>query len=464
MTAAAMIFGPAYPAPNRRHFAVLALLLAAFAVYGSIAPLHLQRLPFAEAIARFRAVLAQPLVMQSRSDWLANFLLLLPLGFSLMATLCCDRPNWTLPALPVVLAACVALAVFVEFAQLFFPPRVSSVNDIAAQALGSVTGILFWLLRGQHLTANARLLWRDFGSKNTAHLLLPFYVFVVLIVQTLPFDFTLSPVELYHKYKECRIHLLPFAASGVMGFELANKVFWNAALYAPVGFMLAHLPGRVGRNGARVLVLGLTVASVIELAQLLAFSRSFDSIDILTGGTAVLAAWLFVRRFPRPLDKPELRRILLAGCLAALVFMEWQPFRFSLSLSEARSRLHQVSLLPFVDYLQGNYINSLDDGIHKILLFVPLGVLLAPCRPASREKLLLCWSLAVIAAVVLEMGQLFLPVRYPSGSDVLVDSAAAGIGLLFAYRRVYPPLPRTVTSSLRPAAKLSSHHGYRISL
>jgi glycopeptide antibiotics resistance protein len=461
---AARIFVPAYPAPNRRHFAVLALLFATIAVYGSVTPLHPQRLPLAEALARFRLVLAQPLAIQSRSDWLANVLLLLPLGFCLMAMLCCDRPHWGLPALPVVLIACVTLAVFVEFAQLFFPPRVSSINDIAAQTVGGAMGALFWLLRGQRLTANARILWRDFGSRNTVHLLLPLYLFVVLVVQTLPFDFTLSPVELYHKYQEGRVHLLPFTSSGVAGFELANKLFWNAVLFAPVGLLLIHLPGRVNRSGARILVLGLSAAGAIELAQLLAVSRFFDTIDILTGGAAVFAAWYIARRFSSPLEKPTLRRTLLVACLAALVFMEWQPFQFSLSLSQARSRFHQVSLLPFVDYLEGNYIDSLDDGIHKILLFVPLGVLLAPSTPVSRGSILFRWSLAVALAVVLEMGQLFLPTRYPSFSDVLVGGAAAGIGLLVAYRRVRPPLRLPVTPSFRPTGNSFHRHGYRIVL
>jgi glycopeptide antibiotics resistance protein len=420
-------------APNRRHYAVLALLLAAFAVYGSIAPLRTQGMPWAEAVEHFRRVLAQPLAMPSRSDWLANFLLLLPFGFCLMAAICCDRPYLVAPALPVTVVVCLALAAFVEFAQLFFPPRVSSINDIAAQGAGGTTGALVWLLRGQRLTANARQLWNDFGARNTVHLLLPLYLFVLLIVQTLPFDFTLSPVELYRKYKQGRVHLLPFTTS-TGGVELTNKHFWNMALFAPVGLLLAHLPSRAGRSGVFALFAGLSAAAAIEFAQLLALSRYFDSTDILIGGAAVLAAWFVARRFAGQMKRTEVRAVLMAGCLTVLIFMEWQPFDFVPSLSAARLRLHQVTLLPFVDYLGGDYINSLDDGIHKVLLFATLGVLLAWPPPASRAALVRRWSFAVAVAVVLESGQLFLPTRYPSITDVLVAATSSGIGLLVANR------------------------------
>ena len=106
----------AYPPPNQLHYAVLALLFAAFTVYGSVTPLHLHPMPFTEAAERFREVLDQPIAIKSRSDWLANFLLLLPLGFLLMGALCCDSPRQLAGlVVPLVLIACIALAVFVEF-------------------------------------------------------------------------------------------------------------------------------------------------------------------------------------------------------------------------------------------------------------------------------------------------------------------------------------------------------------
>jgi VanZ family protein len=443
MSTTATIFISANSAPNRRHFAVLALLFAAVAIYGSLAPLRFHPLPLAQAVECFRLVLAHPIAVQSRSDWLANSLLQLPFGFCLMAAICCDRPLFfAAPALLVTLIACLALAGFVEFAQLYFPPRVCSINDIVAQELGGATGAFLWLIRGQRLTANARRLWSDFGSRSTAHLLLPLYLFFLLVIQALPFDFTLSPVEIYHKYKIGRIHLSPFADSGVGSFELANKHFWNIALFAPVGLLLAHLPGLVGRNAAIVFVLGFTIAVAIEFIQLLAWSRYYDTTDILTGTASVFVGWFAARRYAGLLDKPGLRAVLLACCVAVLIFMEWQPFDFVLSLSRASQRFHAISLVPFAEYLQGqNYLNALDDCVHKILLFGTLGAALTPHSSASRATFLFRWSLAIALAAVLEAGQVFLPSRHASVTDVLIASASSGFGMFVVHRFEEHPRP-----------------------
>ena len=129
-----------------------------------------------------------------------------------------------------------------------------------------------------------------------------------------------------------------------------------------------------------------------------------------------------------------LRMLLMTVCIAALIYMEWQPFDFDPSLSQAKLNLRKVSLIPFLDYLGDNYIGALDDVLHKILLYAPLGVFLAPAAPASRSTVLFRWSLAIAVAVVMETGQLFLPTRYSSISDVIVAGCASGTALLFAVR------------------------------
>jgi VanZ family protein len=340
----------------------------------------------------------------------------------------------------------------IEFTQLYFPPRVSSINDIAAESLGGALGALFWLLRGQWFTGAARRMWTAFSLHGTAGLLLPCYLAFVVASSALPFDFTVSPVELWPKYKEGRVHLTPFTSSGESVFQLANKYFWNAAIFAPIGVLLGHLAGAVWRSGRSwplILGLGMLAAGAIEFMQLFVVSRFCDINDVLTGGPAVLVGWaiVLVHRRLRPSSSAStiLRWGVLIAWLGVPIFMEWQPFNFVLDLSTARDRLHHVSLLPFFDYYQGNYLHGLDEIVHKMLLFLPLGVLLVPTAPASRGAILFRWSLAVTVAVVLEAGQLFLPTRHASVSDVLVGGLAAGISLLVARRRVTPPLRHSAT-------------------
>src|SRR5262249_215965 len=75
-----------------RHSAGLALLCAALIVYGSLVPFRLTWLPWVQAVGRFQGLCAAPVKLESRSDWAANALLMVPLAYLLTAALSVDRP------------------------------------------------------------------------------------------------------------------------------------------------------------------------------------------------------------------------------------------------------------------------------------------------------------------------------------------------------------------------------------
>ena len=105
-------------------------------------------------------------------------------------------------------------------------------------------------------------------------------------------------------------------------------------------------------------------------------------------------------------------------------------------LDRAAGRLRDLPLLPFLDYYGGDYLNTLDDFVHKLLLFVPLGALLAPPPPARAwgRAGFAGWLAATGIAAILETGQLFLPGRHASLTDILVAGAAAWLGLALTCR------------------------------
>ncbi|MCX7274734.1 MAG: VanZ family protein, partial [Burkholderiales bacterium] len=128
----------------QRPVALFSLWLAytAFVVYGSLVPLDWRPMPFDQALAAFRQIPFLTLGIESRADWIANGVLYAPLGFLSASLLLTSR--WRLVrglALPVALAGCLALAVGVEFSQLFFPPRTVSLNDLIAEGIGTLVGV-----------------------------------------------------------------------------------------------------------------------------------------------------------------------------------------------------------------------------------------------------------------------------------------------------------------------------------
>jgi VanZ family protein len=133
---------------NRTLFFATALYLL-FVIYGSLVPLAFNNLPVETAVSQFKAIRYLNLGAGSRADWIANIVLYIPLAFGLSATFGGIRHPLARALIAIIiLVFCLALAVAVEFTQLFFPPRTVSINDLIAEALGSVIGILVWQFFG----------------------------------------------------------------------------------------------------------------------------------------------------------------------------------------------------------------------------------------------------------------------------------------------------------------------------
>ena len=91
--------------------------------------------------------------------------------------------------------------------------------------------------------------------------------------------------------------------------------------------------------------------------------------------------------------------------------------------------------VPFSGYYWGNPLNAFGELTTKLLLGVPVGALLqmiyTPGTSAGRR-----WQAAGILTVsfciflVIELGQLLLPSRYPDQTDVYIGTAGACIGMV----------------------------------
>jgi glycopeptide antibiotics resistance protein len=448
------------PILTSRQYAWLTLGFLTVAVYGSLVPFHFRSLPLDEAISRYREALSQPLRIESRSDWVSNILLFIPLGFVFMATLAVDRARqagWI--AALVVLPTCTLSSAAIEFTQLFFPPRVSHINDVVAESIGSLLGTALWLLGGQRITLWVRRLWVDLGGQSAAQPLLVAYTVILVWVHVVPLDLTISPVELYRKYQQKRVYLIPFASWRDDVFQGMVKSLTNMAFFLPVGALLAGLSHpfwQRRRNWLPMLGLGLTLAGLIEFMQLFVFTRTCDATDVVTGGLAVLLGWIVGLYCQQPrtaswsntahtADMPAIGSEapgtpagywVLAGWFALLVAINWQPFNFNLSPQAASQRFAALSWLPFADYQQGDYLHAFDEICSKMVLFLPLGALLAFNRFGESRRHAVWWmvALAVGLTTLLEAGQLLLPTRYASISDVLIETLAISIGFLVVRR------------------------------
>lgn len=264
------------PAPRRGHFALLALGCALFTAYGSLVPFRFHARPAADALDAFAWVLSNRVAVEARGDALANVLLGVPLGFFALAALRADRPGRR--ATPMVAVAllptCGLFAAAVEFSQLFTTTRTCSATDIVAQTLGSALGLAAWLVAGDRLTRRLRRAWADPRIGGRAGQRVLACCAVVASVQMLPLDIDTSAGDLYRRLRD----------GETAADEWAPSAAAVAALFLPVGLLLAAVPSRGG--GPWAFGLGLLLGVATEAGQLVV-SRHARATDVLAGAAAV---------------------------------------------------------------------------------------------------------------------------------------------------------------------------------
>jgi VanZ family protein len=452
--------------PSARHYAVLLAAFAAFVLYGSFVPFTTRPLTFDTAVRSFFDRMGRGATFESRSDWAANVILFVPLGFLAAGALSVDRRRSL-----AVLALIPAMTLFsaaMEFGQLWFPARTTSVNDVAAETLGGAIGVGLWLAVGRAATDRFRGAWSGLGPEDWAAKALPAYLLFLVIAHGMPFDLTMSPWQIYHKYKSgLEIDASP-TGSYVRLYPhpqvIAEKTLLHFVYFVPVGALLAHLPGERWRSpGAvgRVLGAGLAIAGLIELVQLIVLSAGTYASDVILGAAFVLAGWKLAtsshpadqgsRLAPRveggrrsqdqgpdtPSHPPAERAgynarawlIGLATYTLALVLVAWPPFE--VAPDRFADRLGNAVWLPFADYYAGNYLGAFNRILEKTLVFVPVGFLVARAWPVTARVAGLAGA---ALAVVIEIGQALMSDHSTSVSDVILGAVGATVGGLIAVR------------------------------
>lgn len=441
--------------PTKKAYLLISLLYLGFVIYGSLIPFHIQPYPIAEAIHKFRHVPYLHLGIQSRADFVANILLFIPLSFFAMGIWYEQPRSWYAKIMGgmLVFLFCVLLSAGIEFIQTFFPPRTVSLNDIVAETAGAGIGIFLWLWRGQRLTGWAKSIVSEHRPRSLAARLLYGYVTALIFFSILPLDLTISPVEIYHKWKEGRIVFMPFSGNHGSTGQFVYDILTDIAVFLPVGFLSGKAEkSPLGRFAGitRGLWMGITIAAVIEFLQIFVWSRTTDTTDLITGGFGGMLGGILAR-IPTGYDMndrvgatskckplPWIKNILVVGYIGILLLIHWSPFDFTFDRTIISSRIENINIIPFYNYYFATEFHAATQVLRKFLFFVPLGVLCGWRWGWVKGRLfwvISLFSLGLLAAGI-EAGQLFLPGRYPDITDGLLG-LAGGISGIWIYRSGY---------------------------
>lgn len=441
------------PRTGRGWLLLGALAYSVFVVYGSLVPLRFHFISFDQALLNFRSIHYLDLGIASRADWVANILLFIPLGFLWSGVLWPRRHllRRIATAGAVLLAAC-ALSLSIEFVQQYFPPRTVSLNDLIAETAGAFVGIAAWWMFGGATRRWLQALPLTRGTASLAQRLLLLYLLLLFGYNLLPLDLTISPVELYHKWREGKVILLPFSTPYANHAQRAYDLLTDIAIWVPAAalWQLAFHQARM-----QAWLSAVTAAGVLELLQLFVYSRVSDSTDVITAAVGA-ALGIALAHSMRPVSPHQVAppasgalrwAWAAAGWMVVLAVVFWYPFDFNLDRAFLRARVAGLQRVPFEAYYFGTEFRAVTEVLRKSLFVAPLGFLL--CRlgrrlPPSWPRGVVHGGLLILIAACatgIEAGQLALPSKnadFTDGALEFIGGALGYFGSLFVAERVSP--------------------------
>ena len=417
-----------------------------FVVYGSLVPLQYRSMPLPEALAAFGRIPYLTLGVESRADWVANGVLYVPVGFLTVFLLAAALPRIWVPLLQVVAVLfCAALAVGVEFTQLFFPPRTVSLNDLLAEGIGSLIGIALAGRFGTWFTAFLQSFLHD--TQRLFVLGLDAYLVAYLAFAMFPFDFLLSGAELADKLRTDNWGWL-LANSGQRTPIQLVKLLAEVVLTVPLGILLARLAKRHAGYGLAVFT-GLLIGGFVEGGQFFIASGVSQGLSVLTRVVGVcvgLGLYRYAKHRARPLTLADAAQVVrrfvpwlaLPFLLVLLEINGWLTTRWQ-GLAAAQTQWDGVNFMPFYYHYYTTEAIALFSLAAVALSYAPLGLAAWACQwPAG-----IALGGAALLAAAVEAGKLFLPGAHPDPTNVLIAGfsawSSARLLYLFTHSKQWMP-------------------------
>lgn len=414
---------------ERRSF-IIWLIYLLFVIYGSLVPIDYHPLPLDQAWNAFKNISYLSIDIGSRTDWATNILLFIPLSF---LWLCFLNPQTIIARILIsflIFLSCIALSFGIEFTQLFFPPRIASQNDIFAESIGAAVGIVAWWWKGHDLSEWISSWWST-NSSGVAINILWFYLVILFGYNVLPLDLIISPVEIYHKWYEGKLTIIPFTHYYQNTIQAAYGITIDMLIWIPVSFLWI-VSGK--KNPLQSWVWTSLAAALVEFIQLFIYSRFSDMTQVITAMIgAALGVWLARLLQLDKSSKPSsfnynyhwIGLVFFLAWSVILMVIFWYPYNFNFERDFILTRLNAVYSTPLLGYYYQTEYRAITALFRRVLFFMPLGFALALYKimlyGLSPKKL---FTIAVIilvglSSVIIELGLIALPLKLPDYGDII---------------------------------------------
>jgi len=421
---------------NRSVFFATSLYLL-FVIYGSLVPLTFNYLPIEVAITQFKHIHYLNLGTDSRADWIANIVLYIPLAFGVSTHF--NYVHSLLGRFLVAILAlvfCLLISISLEFAQLFFPPRTVSLNDLIAEALGSLIGVLSWLFLSTYFIG----LWRQLLNANMLSVksAIIFYVIIYVALSLFPYDFVTSFAELNLKLAHSSdSFFMSFSTCQANRSRCVFKILSEIAVLLPLGLLCGFLFATQHRITI-ALLFGFFIGLGLELIQIFLLSGSGQGLSIITrmiGMGLGASLWIRIKAHNATIILSFLKRslyLIIPLYLLLLIAANGEFTTDWLSPKSALERLIDIHFLPLYYFYYTSEGVALVSLLNIIGLYFPIGLL---CwltfikKDHIQHPPTFHWFfvglIAGLFALLIEAGKLFLINKHPDPSNIWLAFIAA---------------------------------------
>jgi len=411
-----------------------ALVYAALAAHLLFIPYAFSPLSFDEGLRRFLEIHWLVLGSDQNVALVSRALMWIPLG-ALLAASIAPQPGRRIELLALFVATLLGCvwAIAVTFAQLWFPGRTFSLNNLVAEACGVIVGALLWSTFG----APGLRWWRQLasGGRISLHAALGGYVVLYLAASLTPYDFVTGVDELSEKLAS-DLYGPWLAPIGCGPSPCELKLLSVALATLPCGWWFASQRPGERHVWLPAVLMALVVATMIEALHFLMVSGVSQgaSIVVRAAGMALGVAtfsgqrWLTQANVDR-FGRPAVLAMLVPYMIAVAYVGGW--FRAErIGILEGLARLDDVIWQPFAYQYFAPYQSTMISTMVHVALYAPVGVM---CwlwiQNRDRVQLWVATLLAAVLAFVAETSKIFLAGHHPDYADVFIAAVSATLAL-----------------------------------
>ncbi len=420
---------------TENNYIKLSIFYILIIIYGSLIPLDFKFLPIDQAINNFNNISWLKLSIHSRADWIANILLYIPSSFLLSSSLQSKfDTNFFLRGIKIIIIFFImmTIAVAIEFFQQFFPPRTVSLNDIFAEGIGILMGILVWLLFEEKINfafRGVRLKKIDVDS------FLFLYFFAYIGYALFPFDIVTSFTEL-----EESLSFKKFSWIGQGSKGLIFETTWlglQLLLSVPIGLYLNILCKKRHLRSGVALFFGALINFLIEIAQIFMVSGMFSLSSLFF---RISGFFVGVNLSQVMIDYKKLiysaRGYFLLLLIPYFVFLAyfngWANYPSKYGYQTLYENFKLINWLPFYYHYYQPETAAVTSFFFVGIMYFPIGFVVGVYNNTNRSRAAVAVLLAMFISIGIELGKLIFSTKHPDPTNILIGMVFSWIGLTFA--------------------------------